>query len=397
MARRPRSNRLERSEIALIKAMIARGRYQDQDIQAYFTRPTRTINHARISDIRHERTHRAVAAATDDELDEFIASWPNFDADSGLSPTGDELLVKAREAMIAAVHTFNGAGLTFRTELFIVTAIIAWTYLLHAWFKREGIEYRYIVRGEVKTTREGAEKYLELGACLRHARSPVLAGAKRNLLMLLELRHEIEHRSTSRIDDVLSAQLQACCINFNDAIKDWFGGQNGLERRLPIALQFVTFDAHQRSALKKASSLPDHIKTAIDDFEERLSDEEYGDPAYRYSVAFVPITKQRASAADVAVQFIPHGSEEAEEINQALLKEVERSRYTATDVVRLMNDAGFPRFGIQHHTNLWQGLDAKGDGKPFGRVGDYANSWVWFEPWIERVRAHCEEHGDRYQ
>ena len=50
----------------------------------------------------------------------------------GLSLRGDELLIKAREAMIAAVHTFNSAGLTFRAELFIVTAIIAWTCLLHA-------------------------------------------------------------------------------------------------------------------------------------------------------------------------------------------------------------------------------------------------------------------------
>ena len=38
--------------------------------------------------------------------------------------------------MIAAVHIFNSAGLTFRAELFIVTAIIAWTYLLHAWYRR---------------------------------------------------------------------------------------------------------------------------------------------------------------------------------------------------------------------------------------------------------------------
>ncbi len=33
-----------------------------------------------------------------------------------------------------------------------------------------------------------------------------------------ELRHEIEHRSISRIDDAVSARLQACCINFNDGI-----------------------------------------------------------------------------------------------------------------------------------------------------------------------------------
>ncbi|WP_342588754.1 DUF3644 domain-containing protein [Phyllobacterium brassicacearum] len=34
--------------------------------------------------------------------------------------------------MISAVHIFNSTGLSFRAELFIVTSIIAWTYLLHA-------------------------------------------------------------------------------------------------------------------------------------------------------------------------------------------------------------------------------------------------------------------------
>jgi hypothetical protein len=60
-----------------------------------------------------------------EELDAFLATWPDLDPQTGLSVRGDELLIKAREAMIAAVHTFNGAGLTFRAELFIVTAILA--------------------------------------------------------------------------------------------------------------------------------------------------------------------------------------------------------------------------------------------------------------------------------
>jgi hypothetical protein len=76
---------------------------------------------------------------------------------------------------------------------------------------------------------------------LKHPRCPVEHGTKDNLEFLLELRHEIEHRSTNRIDDAVSAKLQACCINFNDAIKQIFGAQYALERRLPIALQFVTF------------------------------------------------------------------------------------------------------------------------------------------------------------
>ncbi|MDR0810159.1 MAG: hypothetical protein LBE86_13710 [Gemmobacter sp.] len=43
---RKRGNKLECWEIALIKAMVADGRWpNDQDILAYFTRPTRSINH----------------------------------------------------------------------------------------------------------------------------------------------------------------------------------------------------------------------------------------------------------------------------------------------------------------------------------------------------------------
>ena len=96
---------------------------------------------------------------------------------------GDELLIKAREAMIGAVHVFNGAGLHFRTELFVVTAIIAWIYLHHAFFKRENIDYRYTrnVDGarEIITTPNGADKYWELGHCLRHAQCPLTTAEKR--------------------------------------------------------------------------------------------------------------------------------------------------------------------------------------------------------------------------
>jgi hypothetical protein len=162
MPKRRRGHKLERWEVALVKAMLDRGGYNDQDILAFFTRPTRSINHRSIGEIRTERKHKNVKGASTAELDAFLATWPDVDPQSGLSLRGDELLVKAREAMIAAVHTFNGAGLHFRAELFIVTAIIAWTYLLHAFFRREGADYRYfkIVDGkrEIEKTQNGADK-----------------------------------------------------------------------------------------------------------------------------------------------------------------------------------------------------------------------------------------------
>lgn len=396
MVTRKRGHKLERWEVALVKAMLATKKYNDQDVLAYFTRPTRSINHRAIAEIRTETKHKNVKAASADQLREFLECWPEIDPETGLSVRGDELLMKAREAMIAAVHTFNSAGLTFRAEVFITTAMIAWTYLLHAWFKEKGVDYRYRAKGEVKTLKSGADIYWDLVKCLKHQKLPLSAGAKRNLEFLIEIRHEIEHRSTNRIDDALGAKLQACCINFNAAIRSWFGEQYGLERRLPLALQFVTFDAAQRAHLKKAADLPPAIASTVDAFHAKLSDEELSDPAFSYRVAFVPKVGSKASKADLAVEFVKPDSDEAEAISQVLLKEIDKTRYTATQIVELMHAEGYPRFGMGDHTKLWQGLEAKDPANGFGRVGDYKNTWIWFDAWVARVRAHCQENAEDY-
>lgn len=398
MARGKPGNTLQRWEVALVKAMQARGGWNDQEILAYFTRPLRTVNHRLIGEIRTQQRHKAINAADDEALDEFLVTWPDVDPSTGLSIRGDELLIKAREAMIAAVHTFNGAGLTFWAELFIVTAVIAWTYLMHAFYRREGLDYRYKkADGTVVQTPEGAEKYWDLGFCLRNAKCPVGKPVVQNLEFLLSLRHEVEHRSTSRIDDAVSAKLQACCINFNDALKTVFGAQYALERRLPIALQFVTFGSDQRALLKKAGALPQNIVAMMDAFHAGLSEEEQADPAFAHRVFFIPKLGARASSSDEAIEFIKADSAEGEAIAKVLLKEIDKRRYTATEVVKIVKDSGFPRFGMRAHSELWRALDGKAPGKSFGGPGLYAGQWGWFDPWIARVIAHCEENGDRYK
>jgi hypothetical protein len=397
---RKRGNKLERWEIALIKAMVADGRWpNDQDILAYFTRPTRSTNHRAIGEIRTEAKHAAIKSATPEDLDEFLLSWPQVDAETGLSLRGDELLIKAREAKIAAVHTFNSAGLTFRAELFIVTAVIAWTYLLHAWFKREGIDYRHTKSQSghkvVIKTPSGADKFWELGQCLKHPRCPFEQGVKDNLAFLLELRHEIEHRSTNRIDDAVSAKLQACCINFNDAIKQLFGAQYGLERRLPIALQFVTFSPDQRAILKKAGGLPRNVEMMMDGFEGRLTPEQQVDPRYAFRVFMVGRTANRAPSADLAVEIVPPGSEVAEKFNIAL-KEVEKKKYLPSEIVAQMKAEGWDRFTMDSHTKLWKKLDAKNPAKGYGTIA-VGKTWCWYETWLNRVREECEQHPGTYR
>lgn len=395
-----RGHSLERWEVSLVKAMLARGDCTDQDILAYFTRPSRSVNHRLIAQIRQETIHKATKTATADELAEFLATWPDVDPQTGLSMRGDELLLKAREAMIAAVHTFNGAGLHFRAELFIVTAIISWTYLHHAYFKREGVDYRHYrkVDGvtQVAVTENGAERFWELGYCLKHARCPLKKAIKDNLEFLIEIRNEIEHRSTSRIDDVIGSHLQACCLNFNEAIKTLFGAQYGLERRLPIALQFMTFSSDQRAVLKRASSLPRNIQTMMDAFSEKLTPEEQADPNFSYLVNFSPVLANRPGGADEVIEFTKASPDVDERRSRVFVKEVDRKTYRAGQVVEQIQKDGYAAFSIKNHTDLWRLLKARDPKAGFGTHLFGGKEWGWHEKWISRVREYCKEHEPRF-
>jgi hypothetical protein len=78
-----------------------------------------------------------------------------------------------------------------------------------------------------------------------------------------------------------------------------------------------------------------------------------------------------------------------------LLKEVEKPKYRPNQIVLLMRAEGYPRFNVTRHTELWQTLEAKDPGKGFG-VKMLDGTWYWYESWLNRVRAHCEENAQRY-
>ena len=116
-----------------------------------------------------------------------------------------ELLTKSREAMLCAVQIFNNPNIVFKSESFIVLSIIAWTYLLHSYYRSQKIDYRYFEKkGERKKfdkTKRGSYKYWELERCLNDSDCPIERVPKANLKFLIGLRHEIEHQMTTRLDD----------------------------------------------------------------------------------------------------------------------------------------------------------------------------------------------------
>lgn len=130
-----------------------------------------------------------------------------------------ELLIKSKEAALSAIKVFNDPLISFKSESYIVLMMIAWTYLLHTYYRQKGVEYRYFSertkRRHFDRTKKGAYKYWELERCLNDDHSPIDRDTANNLRFLIGLRHEIEHQMTLALDSYLSGRYQACAMNYN--------------------------------------------------------------------------------------------------------------------------------------------------------------------------------------
>jgi len=288
--------------------------------------------------------------------------------------------------------------------MFIVNIVIAWTYLLHAYYRDQGVEYRYVKevlpsgRRKFDTTASGAHKYWELERCLNAPESPVEKDAANNLRFLIGLRHEVEHQMTRKIDDALSSRFQACCLNFNELIKRLFGEDHGLDRHLSFSIQLSALSEGQIETLEGyKDSLPAHIASYVEGFDGALTPEEFNSPKYAYRVIFTPKTVNHVGQADRVIEFISPETEAAKGINAAYAtyREKEKTKYRAMTIVNTMKAEGYSRFTMPKHAALWQKQDARNPSKNFGvEVEGY---WYWYENWLNFVREHCKAHPRKFK
>ena len=247
----------------------------------------------------------------------------------------DELIRKGREAVLAAVQVYNNPNITFKAETFITLAVIGWTYLLHAYYRSQKIDYRYYKqlqqRKKYDRTKYGAYKYWELERCLNDDHCPLDSETVSNLRFLIGIRHEIEHQMTNKIDEFLSAKLQACAINFDYYIIRLFGRKYSLNKDLSLAIQFSPLSPEQREGLQDNPHITSNIKNFVVDYESDLTDETLKSSRYAYRVLFVPINAKRPGQADRVVEFIKGDSPEAEGIEKAYtyIKETEKPKISS--------------------------------------------------------------------
>lgn len=313
----------------------------------------------------------------------------------------NELIQKSRESMLTAVQVFNNPNITFKSESFIVLAIISWTYLLHAYYREKGIEYRYFEqrgkRRKFDTTKNGADKYWELERCLDWKDSPVDKTTSANLRFLIGLRHEIEHQMTTKIDDFMSGRFQACCLNYNDYLKKFFGNEFGIEKYLSFSLQFSAISEGQVDQLSDVKNLPPNIASYIEKFDSELPEKDFNDSRFSYRVLLFKKTANRKGQADRVIEFVDPNSEIAKGLNKEYwaIKDREKPKFLPTHIWKEMQKLGYIKFGQHQHTQLWKKQDAKNPQNDYGVLVE--KTWYWYESWLNFVKNYCETNSAIYK
>lgn len=308
----------------------------------------------------------------------------------------NELICKAKEAMLAAVQIYNNPSITFKTESFITLAVIAWTYLLHAYYRQEKIDYRYYDekgrRKRFDRTRHGAYRHWELERCLNDRRCPLDKDTISNLKFLIGIRHEIEHQMTDQIDELISAKLQACAINFDYYIVELFGNKYGLNKDLSLVIQFSPLTVGQQKELRDNPFILSNVRNFIVDFEDDLPDDVLTSSKYAYRVLFTPINAKRKGQADQVIEFINSNSPFANEVEKTytIMKETEKPKYRPGEIVKKMKEEGYAWFSISKHTDLWKAKDAKNAKYGYGTL--ISGIWYWYDSWVTVVRQYCLNH-----
>ncbi|MBL0691911.1 MAG: DUF3644 domain-containing protein [SAR324 cluster bacterium] len=309
------------------------------------------------------------------------------------------LLKKSKQAALTAVQTFNNPNIKFKSEAYIVLIMIAWRYLLHAYFKKNKIDYRCVDKSKSERkrrifymTKTKKYKYWGLRECLEQKGLPLDKGVVNNLNFLIGLRNEIEHHiSSTSMDNRLFNRFQPCCVNYNKYIKKWFGEKHGMEKYLSTSLQFSPITMSSIKGLGKYEGLEGSVLDYAQGFDENLTPEERKDVCYVQQVYYEKkLANNKNEDAEVIV-FIPEGSPLANGLDgkEVVLRDTEKYKFIPSQIVSRMQGLGYDWFCMHQHTKLWQKKDAKNLKHGYGIL--VVKQWYWYNKWVNEVEKHCKK------
>lgn len=307
-------------------------------------------------------------------------------------------MVQASKAeALLAVEFYNTTGERRSLEAFVVHMHLAWLYLLHAEFLRDGVDFRYWEtrsNGRRCLVRvDGEPKTWELARCVRERWAQDSHPVRRNLEFFIGLRNRIEHRHQDAIGIAVAGHAQAMILNFETELTGAFGPEEGLADRLrfPVFVSSITPEGAEAIRRLRAK-LPAKAVRYINDFHENLDSDVAEDARFEFRVHLVPQIGAKTEA-DMAINFVhlkdvdQHTHEVLERLGKTGLvaKQVKRQpvqnlgKYKPHAVVEKIA-AEFPTFNMADHTAAWKrhaARPSRGSGNPAETDPRYA---VWDEP-----------------
>lgn len=287
-----------------------------------------------------------IKAASKEEVERFKYEKSLTDLGTGLSPFEDERLVKAREAMILAIQSFNTPALQFKVEVFCVLSIIAWTYLFHEFYNRKGIP----VVGDDGNS-------LLLSQILKRPDFPLSKDISKNLLALKKLRDDTEHKTLNSFGKTFYGLFQSNCLNFNEAIRYLFGENLGLGNDLTYALQLTRLSADQIAQVQKFD-LNEEIEAIDKGLEAAAGVDGTEGISYKFKVAYSFEKAAKGDAHIIFSQNNPTGKKDQQVLVQKVASD-EQWPFLPGVVQSMVKKETELKFTLYNHTQAWRHYDAR--------------------------------------
>lgn len=328
-----------------------------------------------------------------------------------------QMLEASRGEALLAVDLYNRPAQHRHLEAFYVHMHLAWLYLLHARFRRDGVDYRYRSSDGSYELVDGEPKTWDLATCVKRRWSSGNDPVRTNLEFTIQLRNKIEHRHQDAIAVVTAGHAQACVLNYEVELLDTFGQRWSLGESLRFPLIVSTFTQQGVSDLTALQKkLPKGVRTFIADFTAGLDRAVAEDDSFELRLNLIP-KRTSATDADLALTFV-----RLEDLDKADRDTVKRlgtvgkavvvtkdrpvhnlGRLRPCDVVEQVAAAIPFEFKMHHFVAAWKRLTVrplKGAGDPFKTDRRYCvydpvhRDYVYTPAFAERLIRRCGAEGD---
>lgn len=281
------------------------------------------------------------------------------------------------EAVLAA-RLYNDPAEARSFEGFVVHMHLAWLYLLHAEFTRDGIDFRYRRKDNPRlfVKVDGEPKRWELAQCVSHRWPRKDDPIRANIEFFINLRNKIEHRYARQqqaLTITLGGYAQALLLNYEKEITSKFGSSASLATRLRFPVFIGSFtDEGEETLQNLRKRLPASLRKFIADYHSGLSDDIQNDPRFEFRLRVINELAPKDPEA-LAIQFTKY--HEMTEEERAMVEELGRKGLVITkerlrnvvghnlkrpkDVVAEVKESIPYIFNMSHFTTAWKKLKVR--------------------------------------